>query len=132
MKLLSIELLSEVLGFEVDEIDFDKESNEIEPWSSNNYGECHNIYELAHRCKVWAIESHFMYVISGGSTVYPFDTFRAKVKYSGDTDTDFLNESEYFYALSEPEAIFMACEWILNRETIGSCEFGRGSFAFLY
>ena len=65
-----------------------------------------NVHELAHKCKEWAMQKHNLWCISYrtkiGATCKTFDT-RSK-------------NSKMFISSSEPEAIFKACQWILDSE----------------
>lgn len=60
-----------------------------------------NIYELAYKCKEWAFGK--MFFLSSG-----FDT-------DGAFCLDRMN-SKSFIAETEPEAIFKACQWILENK----------------
>lgn len=66
-----------------------------------------NIYELAHKCKEWAWDNGW--IVKSGTTKSGFDcevwgyTFDKRKRLDGE---------------SEPEAIFKACQWILdNKDT---------------
>lgn len=62
-----------------------------------------NIYELAHKCKEWAISKGFI--------THSVRNLKEYVVYlSG----DFREPSDDFRCNSEPEAIIKACEWILK------------------
>ena len=62
-----------------------------------------NIYELAHKCKEWAI--------SKGWVLHEVRNLKEYIIYfSG----DFRESSNDFRADTEHEAIFQACEWILK------------------
>lgn len=67
-----------------------------------------NIYELAHKCKEWAKSKEF--IIHSSPT--------QKIEYTAIAQHFDLNKFYYgqnqFYALSEPEAIFKAAQWILD------------------
>ena len=65
-----------------------------------------NIHELAHKCKEWAIKNGY------GISVHTSEISGFIVEINCGFDvTDFHNTSE-------PEAIFHACQWILdNKET---------------
>ena len=119
MKLPSNELLSVVLHKDITYV-YGLTSNIIlynikylpEPYEIN-------IYELAYLCKAWSflhwydIESS-VEMESCGDDDYKFIGFA----YLGDMKNkeQVLDKREYkeFIAPSEPEAIFAACEWILN------------------
>jgi hypothetical protein len=59
-----------------------------------------NIYELAHKCKEWAYS--IGYVLNSNSK-----------SYCDVCDTGFITG---FEATTEPDAIFKACQWILDNE----------------
>ena len=62
-----------------------------------------NVYELAHLCKEWAISKGFI--------THSVRNLKEYVVYlSG----DFREPSDDFRCNSEPEAIFKACQWILD------------------
>ena len=78
--------------------DMTMDENEIVFWKD---GEMHcdiNIYELAHKCKEWAL-------------VHGYD-IGSTINEAWIVQNDLVGEE--FTANSEPEAIFQACERILN------------------
>lgn len=113
--MISKELLSEVLGFHIEYV----------PVQSYNHGEVifnkHvdfmkretiNMHELAHKCKEWARDNDH-HITSGNRTdgTTRYDVMCAH------KDCD-IEELDYFFSGifdTEPEAIFKACEWILNQ-----------------
>ena len=116
--MISNELVSEVLGCNCINIHRNKSSLHIK---TNNEGILINIYELANKCKEWAIgndyaiyssygwrESSAQLVIGVGGNVLEMDTFVSRYEY---------------------EAIFKACEWVLkdlgssDRETCDRCKY---------
>ena len=128
--MISKELLSEVLGlyqvleFEIDdgEVKFEYFEDEIDI-ALNEDGECGskdrviNIYELAHKCKDWALDNGYSIEI-GVHPIIKIDR----------------NDREYFYTIknnkggyvltsllednikTESEATFKACQWILENK----------------
>lgn len=77
-----------------------------------------NVYELAYKCKEWAlkqncsIESTYRNTIGLAWVVY-------NVKYDGYDKFGIKHEHTYkkeFHSDTEPEAIFKACEWILENK----------------
>ena len=112
--MISKELLSEVLGKKVlytelkydITIDITLEVNTYERYIS------YNIHELAHKCKEWA---H-----SRGYTIFSAYKYHCYL-YSVD---DILQHPDKFrvpndFAIgtsSEPEAIFAACQWVLENK----------------
>jgi hypothetical protein len=78
-----------------------------------------NIYELAHKCKEWIVPAmiteHPIGRTVKTSCVYLQNL--KKFKYSCSIE-DYSGEYMYFEAPTEPEAIFKACQWILeNKES---------------
>jgi len=109
--MISKELLGKVLGGEVSEID-DNMPNEYSDdvlYIIDGHQTTINIYELAHKCKEWAanLQGKRYQLYSG------FNRNNALCEvYSGaikQTDNEFESETE-------PEAIFKACQWILDNK----------------
>ena len=65
-----------------------------------------NIYELAHKCKEWAI--------SKGWILHEVRNLKEYIIYFGG---DYREPSDDFRAETEPEAIFKACQWILDKDS---------------
>jgi hypothetical protein len=111
VKMISKELLSEVLNDGKYIPNFWEEEKEIIVLGNNQYY-CEeqkiNIYELAHKCKEWA-------------SSYGFSCMSRPRFSSGwlcELMSDYGVEDEQFEAKTEPEAIFQACQWILeNKES---------------
>lgn len=108
--MISKELLSEVLNEEVDVIDirtsiddYSIPENEIRyyPALATGYASI-NIYELAYKCKDWALSKGYI-LQSWYKNCICINI------------TDDFNKNSY-YGDSEVEAIFKACEWILDNE----------------
>jgi len=99
MTLPSKHLLSEVLGVEI--LDCKVVGNGIAYNAKDNYPtQSINIHELAHKCKEWA-SKHGVNIWSWLNNVEIRDSHKCFVKsFIGDT---------------EAEAIFKACEWILEK-----------------
>lgn len=75
-----------------------------------------NIYELAHKCKEWAYSQGYILfskirLNSSLASCY-FDTM-GKHDYEDDYHNDFRADTE-------PEAIFKACQWILESKKEGN------------
>ena len=107
--MISKELLSEVLDCEI--MDMGVEGSDVTYLMPSK---CHwidiNIYELAHECKEWAYDRYGDEVSSMKSY---FAEYEKKLWYS--TTSKYYEISlDGFYADTEPEAIFKACEWILK------------------
>ena len=105
-------LLSEVLGEEYS-------LNEFPDGYSINYKttlvlskysgvEFINIYELAHKCKEWAYERDFY--------IYSIFTFAGEGACYVTKDDEIQKRLATFAGDSEPEAIFKACQWILDNK----------------
>lgn len=121
--MITKELLSEMLGCEIRSIIVDKNMIKY-------YGEVHlinepasiNIYELAHKCKEWAFETDGIQIIHArkyGYGVGVVKYFSSIEVYNGHylyDPSDELGTSTQvsFETETEPEAIFKACQWILD------------------
>lgn len=91
--------------------------------NSNNditfYGKEHeflgtyNIYELAHKCKEWAIENDFCIISATFKEEDGCfeDNRKQGVNYAW---AELYGTEKIFRADTEPEAIFKACQWILD------------------
>ena len=85
----------------------------------------YNIHELAHKCKEWARSIHFNGDIihnriyrtqSYYSSVYNNITKRYEEKAVCDVIYGQMGDVEKCLADTEPEAIFQACQWILDNK----------------
>ena len=65
-----------------------------------------NIHELAHKCKEWALSKGYT-TLSGNNHLVLNSCSICRTM----TDDDWLD----FYSDTEPEAIFKACEWIMEQ-----------------
>lgn len=70
-----------------------------------------NIYELAHKCKEWAYKEGF--IIDTGFHKYYINQFKANC-YGWVCSN--INIKQHFNECTEPEAIFKACQWILDNK----------------
>ena len=70
-----------------------------------------NIYALAHKCKEWALE--YGYVLYS-AIMLSTDSY----KHSCFIPDSIIMGTKRWYAGTEPEAIFKACEWILDNKGI--------------
>lgn len=115
--MISKELLSEVLGYTPFKIDKIKQVDGVgltlillnQDGTVRSY---QNIYQLAHKCKEWAYTQGYILfskirLNSSLASCY-FDTM-GKHDYEDGYHNDFRAESE-------PEAIFKACQWILDNK----------------
>lgn len=102
--MISKELLSVVLGYEIIDISAVDIDNDV-PFMHKDYTTAYiNIYELAHKCKEWAFNQGYKLASYKHNQQYNFlcvDMCSLSFQFSGDT---------------EPEAIFKACQWILDNE----------------
>jgi len=106
--MISKELLSEVLGCDYCSLKYSSTTIHYEyefdvMWSKamqKNKAKI-NIYELAHKCKEWALTEGF-------------------IIYSSCKSASIYKDLEYLYGASneptEPEAVFKACQWILDNK----------------
>ena len=103
--MISKELLSEIISEDIKSLRIDGNYIDYQCTSEEGHDDTINIYELAHKCKEWA--NHHFTLLSAVS----FD--RDNKPYCmviGDI------EEELFEASTEPEAIFKACQWILDNK----------------
>ena len=105
--MISKKLLSEVLGKECADISVENNRICFYDWSNNGASECINIHELAHKCKEWVWNKNYsMRIDQIGLMDWNIEMEDM------DSGTQCFNDD--FYHITEPEAIFKACEWILN------------------
>lgn len=112
--MISKELLSEVFGEKRVILDYEVSINKTEI----HYGHKDidedgfiNIYELAYKCKEWAIGE---YGFSLHSFPCPDDTYTCEI-YKFHKSTGYVIV-DWFNCLSEVESIFKACQWILDNK----------------
>lgn len=109
--MISKELLSEILGVKVTEVLTSKTTNFLYYMclDHHNLGEntenSINIYELAYKCKEWAIHKS-----------YHLHSSLRHHKLRGLSKLVIGDDIEYFEAETEPESIFLACQWILENK----------------
>lgn len=106
---ISKELLSEVLGInDINLIMFYEDAKEINYTRYANLtrgsrDEYINIYELAHKCKEWAYNKNYTLAsYPSGKDWYVCRDPHKKEPYIG--------------AATEPEAVFLVCQWILDNK----------------
>jgi len=97
--IITKELLSEVLGKTVSNPRFATSDIMLRYSYGTGFQEI-NIYELAHKCKEWAKENNIIVSSNQYSVLV----------------TDNSNIRELFKAHTEPEAIFKACQWLLENK----------------
>lgn len=111
--MISKELLGEVLNKEVSIWDkYEIKGNVLEigihlPSGGRFYKEV-NIYELAHKCKEWAYENNYY--------IYSIFTFAGEGSAYITKDENISKHLSSFSGDYEPEAIFKACQWILDNK----------------
>jgi len=126
--MISKELLSEVLGKNIRSV-YENEEKLNEYWGGEKLKQSEiaytyatsegqigwseylcdiNIYELAHKCKEWAKEHTIV------SAYYSEDD--KKGAWSCLHENLCTSGGETFYADTEPEAIFKACQWIMENK----------------
>ena len=112
--MISPELLSAVLGEEFDDvrtncIPNNLNGNHLQARTKGDWGgwSSHNIYELMYKCKEWAVKNGFWL----SSWVVQDKTGRAEVE-----NVETLKIIDRFSCKTEPEAVFEACQWILDNK----------------
>ena len=68
-----------------------------------------NTHELAHECKKWAYANDYFIESLYGKNIDTPNSCRAVVFNGND-------ELERAYGATEPEAIFLACQWVLDQK----------------
>ena len=121
--MISKELLSDVLKEKAYDIEMKSQDN-ISFWTDYDQYEEMNIHELAHKCKEWAMMTHGIhgepYIIESSYEHFTINgDMYAIVRVYHDGDMVWNNYSSEFIGEwhTEPEAIFKACEWILEQAT---------------
>ena len=110
----SKELLSAVLGINCTFVD--KLCGNQLGFKTDNKDFTHliNIYELAHKCKKWANKKYFIDIDShSGCARWGAEA----VSHNGRPSVFY---EQVFIGRTEPEAIFKACEWIMEQTKCGS------------
>lgn len=130
-ELMSEELMSEVLKLNITYIERYNNSI-IYKISVYDREEEVNIYELAYKCKEWAFYAYKISVSSfksGSFYLREFNQIKDNSEYWVELDTASIDceinidDSGIFKSCSEPEAIFKACQWILdNKQKRGNYE----------
>ena len=131
--MISKELLSEVLNlnmWKTDSLNISIDENKVYcngiflgDLGYQQSSDVVNIYELAHKCKEWAHKSEY-YINSGQmdknsleNALKWFATIFNPHKRIGEKQTLYGKEMlRTFYLDTEPEAIFKACQWILDNK----------------
>jgi hypothetical protein len=119
--MISKELLSDVLGYRVSKsyIDDTQDVQYVDVFlegDDTGIYDSINIYELAHKCKEWAWSLHPSSLFIG--------TVKEEIKWCcfvsfGVSIQPIYNETrKTFYESTEPEAIFKACQWIVENKEV--------------
>ena len=125
--MISKELFNEVMNLHNLDFEYPLEyyntNNSIRFWvienpkyqSTSNYI---NIYELAHKCKEWATFKNGKNIITERdiSGVYSYIIFMIGITIHNEYLDDTTRILANFKADTEPEAIFKACQWILENK----------------
>ena len=110
--MISKELLSEVLKLNITYIERCNNSI-IYKISVYDREEEVNIYELAYKCKEWALENG--YVINSGATT---SNDWCSTIYKVIKENPYIKELSHTWEQTEVESIFKACQWILDNKGI--------------
>ena len=116
--MISEELLSEVVGYKVCNIfynseqrmnDYEEKLISFKKESNYCWRNQYNVYEIAHRCKEWALLNGYIIYssLNYGSRLHGFSC--VKHKHGGEDLYYFSEETEF-------EAIFKCCQWILDNK----------------
>lgn len=109
--MISIELLSKVLNKDILNIQKSTNTKILFSYKSNLHSAQTsdiNIYELAHKCKEWAMSKGFI-VLTYGEAYYNVDVHYHTNK------SKFGNLAFSDTAQEEPEAMFKGCQYILDQ-----------------
>ena len=104
--MISKKLLGAVFGNQV-VTDISQSGNNIE-YSIDGIPSRMNIYEVAHRCKEWANENDYTISSHHG---WKISEATPTIGIKGN-----IMRMDTFTGTTEPEAVFKACEWILEQE----------------
>jgi hypothetical protein len=70
-----------------------------------------NIYELAHKCKVWALDNGY----SVSTRLQEMTVFGNEILRCAEASVDIKECGEHRYSNhGEPEVVFRVCQWILE------------------
>ena len=117
--MISKELMSEITGIPdnaIESISIGKIIVSVR--KINGIVEEYNIYELAHKCKEWATFKNGKNIITERdiSGVYSYIIFMIGITIHNEYLDDTTKILANFKADTEPEAIFKACQWILDNK----------------
>ena len=113
-EIISKELLSDVLKLDAEPYNIESKGNTLYYSVYEDRYECDildneiNIYELSHKCKEWAL-------VKGWGLSSGISDHITKVRFCTATN-DCFNTHKCFNDDTELEAIFKACQWILENK----------------
>ena len=111
--MISRELISRVLNLNITLVDtkYSETTKRIRYVTSDNNDYYIDVYNLAHKCKVWADNNGYLLssIINNGKA---FSSVSHKTYPHKNICWSNITEHN-----TEPEAIFKACEWILKQES---------------
>lgn len=119
-------LLSQILDIPLENIQFIDKVDDLFIYNRNYISELRswhknagaiNIYELAHKCKEWAWNEYSVRIESGRMYGFNTEVWNAVISvYNG--HIFYIEDSEHWEeSNNEPEAIFKACQYILDART---------------
>ncbi len=111
--MISKELLCKVL--ELKKIDEIYQEDNLLYFCESNKGI--NIYELAHECKQWAVSKGYSLYSGYDKLINKYGVYVNLLLFGDDESTIGGWDTEiYFIANTEPEAIFKACQYIMENK----------------
>lgn len=111
--MISKELLCKVL--ELKKIDEIYQEDNLLYFCESNKGI--NIYELAHKCKEWAVSKRYSLYSGYDKLINKYGVYVNLLLLGDDESTIGGWDTEiYFIANTEPEAIFKACQYIMENK----------------
>jgi hypothetical protein len=120
MEIISKELLSEVLGIKIRRVVNISSPNKVDYDGEIGFDDI-SIYELAHRCKEWADKEagYSLNIHFDGMSINPnknYQTSDYKIEVVKHGSNYYCYKSLLFDIDNEPEAVFKACEWLLDNK----------------
>ncbi len=103
--MITNELMSEIIGNPISTVGIGGNKKSIFYGNGLSPLQKINIHELAHKCKEWVLSDTEYSCSSGLSRGFT----RCKIG-----DGYCMVGARFFFADTEPEAVFKGCEWILN------------------
>ena len=112
--MISKELLSEVLNASIYYMEI-QSKNIIVHYDKGMplmYDDSINIYELANKCKEWALSKDYYLRAEQGINYYDNLQWTCFLNINMDDGAEYID----YWNSTEPEAIFKACQWILENK----------------